>query len=135
MYIDVTCLITDLDPSDLSASAAERGRNAGPETWANAQEAAARVDLPGFDDPDGVREWFAEFGAWDRAEIAAWSETELRALVLQYSAGDLRELQALAPGNGLGGIDWAEAERLAEAGTVGGSLYPDGDRLMAYVGN
>lgn len=135
MDIDLTCLITDLEPSDLSASQAERGRDAGAETWANAVAAGEAFPLADLDIAE-AKEWAADFGAWDADEIAAWTDAETRALVLQYFAGDLRQLQALAPGDGLGGIDWTEAERLSEAGAVGGLLYATDDgRLIAYVGS
>ena len=123
--INVTRLVTDIEPSELSGSIAERGANAGPETWANAKAAATKQPLE-ISDRDGVREYFADFGAWSREEIAAWSDTELDALVLQYAAGDLRELQSLAPGDGLGGIDWALAAELAHEGTCAGNLYVSG---------
>lgn len=135
MDVDLTCLITDLNPADLSASIAERGKNAGAETWANATAAGEAYPLADLDIAE-AKAWAADFGAWSDADIAAWTDAETRALVLQYFAGDLRELQALAPGDGLGGIDWVEAERLAEAGTVGGRLYASDDgRLIAYIGD
>lgn len=132
--IDVTRLINDRDPFDFSASIAERGANAGPETWSNAvTEAQARPLL--IDNRDNLRRFFAEFGAWEPEEIASWDCDTIDALVLQYAAGDLHELQSLCPGDGLGDIDWVEAEALAQAGTCSGNLYPDGERLMIYLGN
>lgn len=135
MEIDVTRLIDDLDPAELSASVAERGKNAGPETWANAVAAATDSAVLAPDERDNARDFFRGFGAWDDEEIAAWSDAELDALVLQYAAGDLREVQSLCPGDGLGGIDWEEAEELAHAGTIGGSLFPHGDQLLIYLGD
>lgn len=132
--INVTRLITENDPFDFSASIAERGKNAGPETWANAKTAATDQPL-NISDRDEVRGYFAGFGAWDRDEIAAWSDSDVDALVLQYAAGDLRELQSLCPGDGLGDIDWTEAESLAHAGSVGGNLYANGDQLFINLSN
>lgn len=126
--IDVSRLISDVDPFDLSASIAERGQNAGPETWANAKTNATEAPLT-VDDPDRVRAFFGEFGAWDDEEIAGWSDAELHALVLQMAAGDLRELQSLAPGDDLADVDWTEAERLAHDGTVSGRLYAQEGKL------
>jgi hypothetical protein len=133
--VNVTRLIADLYPAELSASIAERGANAGPETWANAKAAATETAVLDPADRAAVRDFFKGFGAWDDAEIAAWSPAELDALVLQYAAGDLRELQSLCPGDGLGGIDWAHAERLSSKGRVNGCLYPSGDDLMIYIGD
>lgn len=133
-YIDVSRLISDVDPFDLFASRAERGTNAGPETWANAKATAEAAPLD-IDDRDGVREFFKGFGAWGDDEIAAWSDADLDALVLQYAAGDLREMQSLCPGDGLADVDWEEAEKLSHEGVIGGALYPDDDKLMIYLGN
>lgn len=136
MYVDVSRLISEVAPFDLSASIAERGKNVGPETWANAKATATGTPLSiDADDRDVARKWFAEFGAWDRDEIAAWSAAGVDALILQFAAGDLREVQSLCPGDGLGDVDWIEAERMAEEGTVPGRLYPEGERLMIYIGN
>lgn len=121
--VNVNCLVTDIDPSDISASQLEKGSNAGPETWRNATEATRNRRLLKADERDDVRRYFKGFGAWSEAEIKAWKPAELDALVLQYAAGDLRALQGVCPGEGLGDIDWTEAEKLAEAGTVSGNLY------------
>ncbi len=135
MEIDVTRLVTDLEPSDLSASVAERGKNAGPETWGNSVAAVTGAALMDDDEREEAREFFKGFGAWEADEIAAWSAEDVDALVLQYAAGDLREVQSLCPGDGLGDVDWDEAEKLAHAGTVSGSVYASGDRLYVYIGN
>ena len=39
--INVTALVTEGEMFEFSASRAERGQNAGPETWANAKAEAA----------------------------------------------------------------------------------------------
>ena len=134
LEVIVTCLITDLDPAELSGSIAERGLNAGQETWENSMQAAedyAPILKP--DERPAARKFFRGFGAWNDEEVAAWTDKELDALVLQYAAGDLRELQALAPGDGLGDIDWDEAEKLSERGTVSGSLFISGDNLYVSL--
>lgn len=135
LEVDVSCLVDgSVAASDLSGSVAERGSNAGPETWRNSLDATRRRKLPGFNDAE-ARKFFAGFGAWSDDEIAAWSVHEVRALVLQYAAGDLRELQSLAPGDGLGGIDWQVADALADRGQVGGRLFDakDGKRLFIQL--
>jgi len=135
LEVIVTRLITDLDPAEISGSIAERGQNAGQETWDNAVEAAEEEPVLKDDERDAARAYFKGFGAWTKAEIAAWSNEELDALVLQYAAGDLRELQRCAPGKGLGGIDWDEAQALQEEGTCGGSLFIHGDDLYVMLSN
>ncbi len=123
MEINVNRLVTELEPSELSGSIAERGSNAGPETWRNSVNAAKAKRVLKPNQRQAARDYFAEFGAWLAEEIAAWSIAELDALVLQYAAGELREAQGVAPGDGLGEIDWPEAEALANAGTLAGNLF------------
>jgi hypothetical protein len=127
--VNVTRLISTVNLFDLSHSIAEGGKTAGADTWNAAKTEATETPLA-IDDREGVKQFFAGFGAWDREEIAAWSAAELDALVLQYAAGDLREVQDLCPGDGLGDIDWTEAEELSHADTIGGRLYPSGDQLF-----
>lgn len=135
LEINVTCLLDDVDPSEISGSRAERGDNAGQETWQNAIDATAEAPLLKPQERDYARAFFGTFGAWDDDEIEAWTDNELDALVLQYAAGDLRELQSCAPGDGIGNIDWTEAEKLASEGTVSGSVYPVGADLYVMLSN
>ena len=121
--INVSCLIDDVEPSELSGSIAERGANAARETWANAT-AAARSNPLDLIDESGVRDYFRAFGAWEDEEIDGWSTEELSALLLQDAAGELRTLQSLAPGDGVAGVDWNRATVLADRGEIGGALYP-----------
>lgn len=133
MQVNVTRLINDVDPFDLSASVAERGQNAGRETWQNAKTEAETTPLEL--DRDEAKEFFKGFGAWEEEEIDGWTDSDVDALVLQFAASDLRELQSLCPGDGLGDIDWKEAEKLADAGTVSGRLYANDDALEIYIGD
>lgn len=121
--INVSCLIDDIEPSELSGSIAERGANAARETWSNAK-AAARTTGIDLIDESAVRDYFRAFGAWDDEEIDGWPTEELRALILQEAAGDLRTVQSLAPGDGVAGVDWDRATVLADRGEIGGTLYP-----------
>lgn len=130
--VDVTRLIEDYRPRDLSASQAELGPDAGKITWTNALKAA---EPPLIMDNEDAAEWLVGFGAWDRDEIAAWSKQELDALILQFAAGDLREVQALCPGDGLGDVDWNEAEKLSQEGTISGRLFVHEDKLFLQIGD
>lgn len=132
--IKVHRLITDLEPSELSGSVAERGANAGPETWANSVAAATESPVLADDsEREAVREWAGEFGAWSDEEINGWSNEELDALVLQYAAGDLRELQSCHPGDGLGDVDWDGAEEDMREGRVSGNLFVHNDELWIML--
>lgn len=133
LEVDVTRLVDTLEPAMVSGSIAELGNSAGAITWRNAKEGAKRLLKPS--ERDAARDYFAEFGAWSRAELKAMSATEIDALTLQYAAGDLRELQSLAPGDGVADIDWTEAEALAHAGTCSGNLFPHDGRLFISLSN
>lgn len=102
--VDITEFFTNEDAFEFSASIAERGLNAGPETWANALERAAHdALLETKPQLDAMRRWAKDTGAWERAEIAAWSDQEVNALFIQLVAGDMRA-------GGLDGIELEDAE-------------------------
>jgi len=93
--IDITRFYNEAAPMDYSASVAEIGDDAGPSTWR-----AACDDSPDYMmlDDDEKREAFRQFvkgfGAWEPAEIAAWSDVELNALFIQFVSGDMRNNEA-----------------------------------------
>jgi hypothetical protein len=126
LEINVTRLATEGEMFDFSASRAERGMNAGPETWANAKQEAAERPILGADDLAAFRDYMRGFGAWDDEEIDAWDATECNALLVQLVAGDLREAESLCPGDGPAGVDWSTYQALAEAGTCSGRIYASG---------
>ena len=136
MELDVTRFVETAEPFEFSASRAERGDNAGPETWNNAKAEAAESPL--LTDPadlDTFRDYMRGFGAWEKDEIDGWTETECNALLIQLISGDLREAESLCPGDGPGGIDWTEQEKLAQAGTISSRMFlGDGERVFYYVG-
>lgn len=137
MEIDITAFVANSDPFEFSASRAERGQNAGPETWMNAKSEASVRPLIGQDARDAFERWAREFGAWDEGEIAAWSLEECNALLIQFISGDLRELESLCPSDDDAfGIDWDDARKLSERGTIGGNIYPGDDgRVYFYMGS
>lgn len=135
MEIDVTRLVTEADAFEFSASIAERGVNAGKETWANSLEEAKARPLLSDDQLDEARDWARDFGAWDDEQIDAWSADEVNALVVQYVAGNLREIEALCMGDD-GEIDWAKAEAMSSEGRISGNIWPGGDgRFWFYLGS
>lgn len=90
MELDITAMVSDdVDLMDYSASIAEIGANAGPETWNNALN--AEINFVNDENRDELKDYIREFGAWKDSEIDAWNDTELNALVLQLISGDLRE--------------------------------------------
>ena len=78
---------------DYSASAAEIGADAGRATWGAACDDSD--DYPELLATDEAREAFRAFvrdsGGWTHDEINAWSDSELRALLIQWISGDARE--------------------------------------------
>lgn len=129
MEIDVTHMIEDADDMPtLSGSVAELGKDAGKITWANSLEYAKAHPLLADDDArDEARGYFKGFGAWSKEEIAAWSDAELEALVSQYIAGSIREMEAFDTDD-----EYAEASR---EGRVSGCLYKgDNGRWYFYLG-
>lgn len=121
MEIDITSLL-ETSQFELSHSVMEGGANAGPQTWKNALERAEETAL--LDTPEkleAMRDFAREAGAWGDEEIAAWSETEVNALFLQWIAGDVRECPAK-----LEGVDYTEENgewTYTDDGGVSGDYY------------
>lgn len=96
MEIDITDFVVNESAYEFSASRAERGQNAGPETWANSMTQAKRKPLlQSKRTLAALRHYVRDFGAWENSEIKAWSTTECNALFIQLVSGDLREAEAL----------------------------------------
>jgi hypothetical protein len=134
MYLDITHMMQD-DMFELSASVAERGKDAGRETWENSKAYAREHPLLTTPESlDDARQWIQGFGAWDREEITDWHAGEVNALVCQYIAGNIREIESLCMGDN-GEIDEAEMERLSDEGTISGGIYRGEDgRWYFYMG-
>jgi hypothetical protein len=130
MELNITRFFAEAAPKDYSASRAEIGENAGPDTWR-----AACDDSPDYMllDTDEKREAFREFvgqmGAWDDEEIAAWSDIELNALCIQFISGDMRDAGLEA---GASSLDWQAYKVGCENGTYSGRLYGVEDGEVFY---
>jgi hypothetical protein len=136
MEIDITRFFNDAEPFDFSSSVAERGQNAGKETWANAKrEGAESPLLTTPEELEALRSYVKEFGAWEDAEIQGWSEAECNALFIQLISGDMREMESLCMGDD-GELDWPEIERLQQEGTISSNIYRgDDDKVYYYLGS
>jgi|1185.fasta_scaffold89770_2 hypothetical protein len=92
---DVGKMFSEIEPCYCSGSQMELGSSAGRITWENAlkvaDDAKSWLKSKRTDAYEGMREWARETGAWDAAEIAAWSKQELLALFVQNVASELRE--------------------------------------------
>lgn len=93
---NVSVMFGHIEPWDVSNSEANLGPRAAALTWGNALEIAAShaewllSDLESA--CEGMRCWARETGAWERAEIEAWSTEECLALFAQNMASELRML-------------------------------------------
>jgi len=129
MELDITHMVADADTMfDLSGSRLEHGQDAASITWSNSQAYGAEHPLLTTDAMrEAARRHFAEYGAWSRDEIAAWSETELQGLMCQDVAAAIREMEVAD--------DYVDYQRLSEQGTCSGRIYKgDDDRWYYYVG-
>jgi len=132
MEINITRFFKEAEPFEFSASIAERGPNAGPETWANAvREGADAPLLRTRKQIEAGRKFFAEFGAWDDKEVAGWSAAEINALFIQYISGDIRELESLCIDDD-GEIDWDRYEELSREGSINGNMFKGTDGRIYY---
>ena len=130
MELNITVFFNGAVPFNYSASAAEMGQDAGPSTWRNAvQEAAKSAILDTEEKREAFRTFVRESGGWDDDEIAAWSNDELTALCIQWIAGDMREPVGFELGANSTDADWAAYQAQSEAGNVSGRLFKaeDGD--------
>lgn len=141
MEIDITDFVMNEEPFDYSRSVAEAGPQAGPQSWQNAKQEAARKPLLKTDEElEAMRQWMKESGGWDAAERAAMTADDLNALFIQLISGDMRE--AGMDECDLEEFDWKEYQARAEQGQIRGTLYR-GDiegsegfgRIFYYLGS
>lgn len=131
--IDITDLIASIRPADYSASVAERGPNAGRDTWATACRDALALFGDEFD-RDLFDLYFEHFGAWDAGELAAHTDDEAAALMLQFIAGDLRDADFI-DAEPFSDVWWQEYEKQCEAGVLSGRIGRGvSGRILYYIG-
>ena len=124
MEIDVTDFLASTDCGTLSGSVAELGTNAGRITWSNSIDAVKEFNpLPDDAALQKFRDWLRPWGGWDDAEIAAMSDEHLRALCVQWIAGDWRECFEWP--EHANGPDWTVYESMASEGQCPGSFFRD----------
>ena len=131
MELNITKFFTDAAPMDYSASVAEIGQDAARSTWQAACDDSSDFPMLDSDDKrDEFRRYVKGFGAWSQDEIAAWSDQDLNALLIQMIAGDIREasLDADEP-------DWDQYEKDSESGRISGRIFKGDDaQIYYYVG-
>lgn len=122
MEIDITEIVEFENPADYSASVAELGPMAGNITWRAAlMNAEKLLRLPqGWQEE--LVDWLRGFGAWSDEELKAYADVELKALLLQFIAGDLREA----------GLDYYSEEPFDCHEDITGRLYVGDDGKIYY---
>lgn len=124
MELNITKFFTEAAPMDYSASVAEIGASAGADTWRAACEDSADYPLLDTDEKhEAFRAFVRSSGGWSDEEIAAWPDSELNALCIQWIAGDIRE--ALL--DGAQTIEWDQYQAHSEQGLVSGRLFKGTD--------
>ena len=129
MEIDITHLADDPDLWCYSGSAAEHGPNAAQFTWSQAKEQGEATPLLTTPEQlEAAREHFADYGAWESEEIAAWTPEDLNGLAVQEAASALRERDMFET--------LEEWEAACYEGTCSGQVYRDdsGERWYLYLG-
>ncbi len=128
MELNITEFYNNTCPRDYFASVAEIGASAGPDTWRAACEDSPDYMILDTDDKlQAMREHVRGFGAWSDEEIAAWSDVELNALLIQMIAGDIRE-SCLSDGG-----TWPMYYEQCEQGIVSGNLFSDDNGQVYYT--
>ena len=134
MEINITQFIAEEDPYNFSGSVAEHGDNVAQITWSNAKRKGERSPLLTTPEQlDALRAHVKEFGAWDKDEIASWSDIECNALFIQLVSGDMRE--AGMDDVDLEDFDWEDYEQRAHAGQISGIIFrADDGQIYYYLG-
>jgi hypothetical protein len=82
------------DPYYMSNSVSNLGANAARITWENSLAASDGELLVTDESLQEVQDWLKSFGAWDDAEIEAYTTQELEAFVLQDAASEINEMMS-----------------------------------------
>ena len=137
MELNITQFFNECTPMDYSASIAEIGNDAGKTTWQAAKDDSSDYMLLDTDDKrDAFRSFVQSSGGWTEDEIAAWSDIELNALLLQWIAGDIREGFEWEHERPEDVSEWEWYEQLANDGSVSGRLFKsDNNQVYFYIGD
>jgi hypothetical protein len=129
MELNVTHMIDAVNDSPpLVGSIAQYGPDAATMTWGNSKAFGREHPLLKTDEErEAARDHFREYGAWDDAEINAWSEEELQGITCQEVAHQISEMEMFDTDE--------EYLKAAEDGTVSGRLSKGDDgQWYCYFG-
>jgi hypothetical protein len=130
MELNVTQMIEVINDSPpLVGSIAQYGQGAAAMTWNNSKAFGQEYPLLKTDEErEAARDHFRSYGAWDDAEIDAWSDEELQGITCQEVAHQISELDMFATEE--------EYRAASEQGTVSGRLYKGDDgQWYCYFGD
>jgi hypothetical protein len=128
--LDITDFFNSECPRDYSASVAELGPSAGQDTFQAAIENAPVYNYVTDENRGAVIDHFQAYGAWDREELEAHTNTELCAMLIQDISAAMRE------GNMHQGMDWDLYRHYCEEGVCSGRIRQgvDESKVFFYVG-
>ena len=128
--LDITDFFKNAAAAGYSASVAELGPTAARDTWQAACDDSEDYPLLQTDEQrEAFRAFVRSSGGWTAEEVAAWSDTELNALCIQWVAGDLRESGLFADSDA---ADWAQYETDGSAGRVSSRICRGGDGKVYF---
>lgn len=126
MELNVTAIVRafidgEPDACLCSGSRAELGDNAGELTWRNSCNVGDTLAdfLTTEEEKQEVRDHFRAYGAWDEEEIAAWTDSDLRGLLVQEIASEVRHLESA----GIDLEDFTEEDFREATENEGGKLF------------
>jgi len=127
MELNITEFFKKADPHVYSGSIATHGENVAKETYGAAVADSSTWNILNTPEKiEAAKKYFKTFGAWDGDEIAAWSDFQLNALMIQFISSEMNE-------HGMDDIDfdWDAYENDDNAGRI--SLGYDGE-IYYYIG-
>ena len=127
MEMNVTTVVNGIRPMNYSASIMEIGQDAGTITWSNAIDDSDHL-IQDYDRAATI-EHFADYGAWSNDELNASDDTELKAMLLQEIAAEMREHDITAFWDK---EQWGEYMNSDNAGRL---FMGDDEQIYFYIGS
>ena len=132
MELDITEFFNACMPMDFAASVAEIGNDAGILTWRAALvESEGLQLLDSYEKREAFRAFVRSSGGWTDAEIAAFTDTALQALCIQWIAGDMRAPVGFELNSESTDAEWSDYEQQCQEGNCAGRIFR-GDNGRIY---
>ena len=128
------------DPYYMSNSVSNLGSHAARITWQHSLNAADGELLTTDETIQEVQVWLKSFGAWDDAEIEAYTTQELEAFVLQDAANTINKINSIFERD----YEYDDSLSLSEIidiicndsdyfGELSGNIYVHDDQIMIVI--